>query len=79
MKKIRLLQNITGLQIELSVVHFFGEEENFATVPELIFVAQGMLSVLTQTGTHPEGQEDIFLLNTGKNIPRFQTNASSFP
>ena len=71
MKKIRLLQNITGLQIELSVVHFFGEEENFATVPELIFVAQGMLSVLTQTGTHPEGQEDIFLLNTGEKYSAF--------
>lgn len=71
MKQIRLLQNITGLQIELSVVHFFGEEENFATVPELIFVAQGMLSVLTQTGTHPEGQEDIFLLNTGEKYSAF--------
>lgn len=66
MQRINLLRNTGELPIELSLVHFSGEEEGVSTVTELIFIAQGTLSVVTNSGKLTENQEDIFLLNTGE-------------
>ena len=66
MKRINLLHNTDDSLVELSAVRFSGEEGGISSATELIFVAQGSLSAMTNSGTLTELQEDIFLLNKGE-------------
>ena len=66
MKKIRTLHNTAKLQTELSVVQFSGEEQSLAALTELIFIAQGEMSLITLSGSFVAAQEDVFLLNAGE-------------
>ena len=67
MKRIRLLHNTGDCHVELSVVHITGEEEGVSAMTDLLFIAQGELSLSTSAGAFTEKQDDIFLLNKGEN------------
>lgn len=66
MKRIDLINHSGSLFVDLSLVHFDGEEAGTSAETELIFIAQGSLTIVTNAGHLIETQEDIFLLNTGE-------------